>query len=49
MSGRGLRIAGLFLTAALCALLSARGSFQLQAQARCRDCPTGTPICRACG
>ena len=34
MSGRGLRIAGLCVTAALCALLSARGSLELQAQAR---------------
>ena len=43
MSGRGRHVAGLFLTAALGALLSARGAFGLQAQAPLPRLPDGHP------
>ena len=43
MSARALRIAGVFLTAALCALLSARHSLQLQAQTALPRLPDGHP------
>jgi len=43
MSGRGLRIAGVCVTTALCAMLSGRASFDLQAQAAVPRLPDGHP------